>query len=83
MKIQFKNEKEKIALFHILSDWFNNNGDNDVLGCEPACRNPESPSCEHCINDTIEYCLDNNIFHFWMFGGEDWICTLSVKGENK
>ena len=79
MKIEFENDKEKETLSHILLDWFMHNGDLDVLGCEPACRNPESSGCEQCIKEMIDYQLDRNNLEFWSYGGEDWILKHKVQ----
>ena len=73
MKIEFKNDKEKETLSHILVDWFMHNGDDDVLGCQPCCRNPQSSGCEQCIKEMVDCQLDRNELEFWCYGGEDWI----------
>lgn len=79
MKIEFDNEKEKEVLAHILLDWFTHNGDYDVLGCEPACRDPKSPGCEYCIKDLINYQLNKNKINFCWCGGEDWILQHGIE----
>lgn len=79
MKIEFQDDKEKECLKHILFDWLMHNGDFDVLGYEPACRNLESPGCDWCINDVLNMQLDKyNKLMFWAFGGEDWLMQQSV-----
>lgn len=79
MKIEFKNDAERNALIHILSEWFIHNNDLDVLGCEPACRDEFSPGCDHCIQRAIERQLEDDTFSFHMFGGEEWIMDCTVK----
>ena len=79
MKIEFENEQEKKCLKHILLDWFLHNGDTDVLGCDPACRDESSPGCASCIEKTIDYQLDKyNELEFWTFGGEEWLMTQKI-----
>lgn len=79
MKIEFKNEQEKECLKHILFDWLTHNGDLDVLGCEPACRNESSPGCDYCIKEMIDYQLDKyNKLEFWPYGGEEWLMQQKV-----
>lgn len=79
MKIEFENEQEKECLKYILFDWFTHNGDFDVLGCEPACRNESSPGCDYCIKETLDFQLDKfNKLKFWYYGGEGWIMEQSV-----
>ena len=79
MKIEFENDKEKECLKHILFDWLMHNGDSDVLGCEPACRNLESPGCDWCIQDTINMWLDKySKLEFWTFGGENWLMQCGI-----
>lgn len=73
---EFENEKE--ALKHILSEWFINNNDYDVLGCEPGCRNDDSPGCDWCIRDFFEHELNKNQLKFQFLGGEDWILEHTV-----
>ena len=80
MKIEFRNEKEKEVLKHILSDWLINI-EEDVLGCEPACRNLTSPSCAHCIKETVSYALDKEENHEYLFdfvGGEDFLLNCKI-----
>ena len=80
MKIEFENEQEKECLIHILSDWFNHNGQWDVLGCEPACRDEDSPGCYYCIEKTIANSINKyNAIYFWNFGGEECIMEQSVE----
>lgn len=85
MKFEFENEQEKEALKHILSEWFINNNDFDVLGCAPGCRNEDSPGCDWCIKDFIDDELNNNSLSFMLLGGEEWILkhTISQKSENE
>ena len=78
MKIEFENDKEKECLTYILTDWLIHNGDYDVLACEPACRNEDSPGCAWCIKKAINRYLDNNKIEFWYFGGEDWLMQHGV-----
>ena len=79
MKIEFENDKEKECLKHILFDWFMHNGDSDVLGCEPACRDESSPGCDWCINSVLDMWLNKySELKFWTFGGEDWIMQQSI-----
>ena len=81
MKIEFENELEKKALKHILSEWFINNDDFDVLGCDPGCRNETSPGCDWCIEDYFEHDLAKNEVNFHFLGGAEWILkhTISKK----
>ena len=79
MKIEFENEKEKEVLKHILFDWLMHNGDEDVLGCQPACRNPKAISCDICIKEMIDYQLDKfGKLEFWCYGGEDWLLQHGI-----
>lgn len=78
MKIEFENEQEREALKHILSEWFIYNNDYDVLGCEPGCRNEDSPGCDWCIKKNIEEELNDNSFSFWLYGGEEWVLNHTI-----
>ena len=79
MKIEFENEQEKECLKHILFDWFTHNGDDDVLGCEPACRDESSPGCDWCINNVLNLQIDKwKEIRFQNFGGSDWIMKHGI-----
>lgn len=79
LKIEFENEQEKECLKHILLDWLMHNGDTDVLGCEPACRNPSSPGCSHCVEELIDFQLNKlSKLKFWAFGGEEWLMKQKI-----
>ena len=83
MKIEFENEKEKETLKHILFDWLMHNGNVDVLGCEPACRNPQSSGCDQCIKELLDMQLDKyKKLEFWCYGGEDWLLQQGVGKVN-
>ena len=86
MKIEFENDKEKEVLVHILKEWLIYNNDyDDVLGCEPACRNPSSPGCDYCIEENLKIMLDKNQIKFLRFCVENWLldCTIVKSTEPK
>lgn len=78
MKIEFENQLEKETLKHILTEWFSNNDDYDVLGCEPACRDECSPGCEWCISEYFESNLSRNRLSFNCLGGEKHILEHTI-----
>ena len=80
MKIEFESDKERECLEHILLDWICYCVE-DPLGCEPACRDESSSSCNACIEETIKEQLRKNRFSFSAFGGEDYLQNEDIEGN--
>ena len=87
MKINFKDNIEKEIFIHILSQYFTHSTDNDVLGCEPACRDESSPGCDWCIENHIKHQLNqpkedgSYNFTFHSLGGE-YILKTKIASED-
>lgn len=78
MKIEFENEQEKECLKHIFLDWLLHNGDIDVLGCAPVCRDASSPGCANCVEKIIKHQLESNKLNFRTFGGEERLMEQKI-----
>ena len=76
MKISFNDKweaaEEKAILKHILFEFWRNY--DDPLGCEPACRDLSSPSCDACVERWIDKDLKNNELNLClMLGSPEWV----------
>lgn len=79
MKIEFDSKTEKEVLYHIITEWLIATKE-DVMGCEPSCRDESSPGCWHCIQEWIKEDLDEGELY-----GLDhkWYLSLTIKEKEE